>query len=106
MARVRQARWEGVREKPVSKSPSRRDHQLKSGRYGLGSSAHPYNQRGTPRPVYVVGREATPKACGVSVAKLQGYSWTPNLSTVQGERGNHPDGPYSAILPTGRPAVG
>ena len=31
-----------------------------------------------PRSVDVAGREATPKVCGVSVAKLQGHSWAPN----------------------------
>ena len=34
--------------------------------------------RGTPGPVSVVGREATRKACGVLVARLQGHSWSPN----------------------------
>ena len=32
----------------------------------------------TPWLVNVVGREATVKACGVAVAKLQGHSWSPN----------------------------
>lgn len=34
--------------------------------------------RGTPGLVNVVGREATVKACGVVVARLQGHSWAPN----------------------------
>jgi hypothetical protein len=34
--------------------------------------------RRTPRPDSVVGREATRKACGVLVARLQGHSWSPN----------------------------
>jgi hypothetical protein len=37
--RVRQARREGVREKPVCKAPQSA-HQLKSGGYGLGCGAH------------------------------------------------------------------
>ena len=32
----------------------------------------------TPWLVNVAGREATVKACGVAVAKLQGHSWSPN----------------------------
>ena len=31
----------------------------------------------TPGPVVVVGQEATAKACGVTVARLPGYSWAP-----------------------------
>ena len=42
--------------------------------------------RRTPRPVDVAGPEATAKACGVAVAKLQGYSWAPNPSS--GSRAN------------------
>jgi transposase len=34
--------------------------------------------RRTPWLVNVVGREATVKACGVAVARLQGQSWSPN----------------------------
>jgi hypothetical protein len=34
--------------------------------------------RRTPWLVNVVGREATVKACGVAVARLQGHSWSPN----------------------------
>lgn len=34
--------------------------------------------RGTSGPISVVGREATRKACGVLVARLQGHSWSPN----------------------------
>ncbi len=35
---------------------------------------------GTLWPVDVAGREATPNACGVGVAKPQGHSWAPHLS--------------------------
>ena len=34
-------------------------------------------ERSTPGPVVVVGQEATVKVCGVSVARLLGYSWAP-----------------------------
>jgi hypothetical protein len=33
--------------------------------------------RGTPGLVYVAGREATVKVCGVGVARPQGHSWAP-----------------------------
>ena len=33
----------------------------------------------TPKPDCVVGGEATEKACGVPVARLQGHSWAPTL---------------------------
>lgn len=36
--------------------------------------------RGTPAPVNVAGREATPKDCGVGVAMPQGHSWAANPS--------------------------
>jgi hypothetical protein len=35
----------------------------------------------TPDPVGFAGREATVKACGVTVAMLPGQSWVPSLST-------------------------
>jgi len=46
----------------------------------------------TPKPDCVVGGEATEKACGVPVARLQGHSWAPipptgvmvNVGTVLG----------------------
>jgi hypothetical protein len=40
MVWVRQARRKGVREEPAAERLSRRDHQLKPGRSGLGSNAH------------------------------------------------------------------
>ena len=40
--------------------------------------------RRTPGPVYIAGREATVKACGVTVAMLQGHSWAPNPSNGSG----------------------
>ncbi len=36
-----------------------------------------FGRRGTPGPVFVAGREATVKVCGVAVAMLQGHSWAP-----------------------------
>jgi fructose-1,6-bisphosphatase/inositol monophosphatase family enzyme len=35
----------------------------------------------TLRPVDIACREAMVKACGVTVAKPQGHSWTPTLSS-------------------------
>ncbi len=58
-------------------------HQLESGRCGLESNAHLRNNdvvRGTPWSVKSVDWEATPNACGVGVAMLQGHSWAPTLS--------------------------
>jgi hypothetical protein len=57
-------------------------HQLKPGRSGLVSNAHPHGVagRGTPWLVDVAGREATVNACGVAVAMLQGHSWAPTPS--------------------------
>ena len=42
--------------------------------------------RRTPRPVSVVGREATVNVCGVVVARLQGHSWAPH--STNGSRMN------------------
>ena len=60
MARARQARREGVREKPAVERLSSKFHQLQSGGYGLGSGAHPpaFGRRGTPGSVFMssVGR--------------------------------------------------
>jgi len=61
--------------------------QLEPGGSGLVSNAHPHGEavRGTPWLGDVAGREATVKACGVTVAMLQGHSWAPtpsNGSTV------------------------
>lgn len=35
----------------------------------------------TPKPAIAAGEEATGKACGVPVARLQGQSWAPIPST-------------------------
>ncbi len=61
--------------------------QLEPGGSGLVSNAHQHGEavRGTPWLGDVAGREATVKACGVTVAMLQGHSWAPppsNGSTV------------------------
>ena len=79
--RVRQARREGVREKPVCKAPQA-THQLKSGGYGLGCGAHRPARAGREllRRVDSLRREATVKACGVVVAMPQGQSWAPTPS--------------------------
>jgi hypothetical protein len=58
-------------------------HQLESGRCGLESNAHLHDNVvvwGTPWSVQSADREATPNACGVGVAMLQGHSWAPILS--------------------------
>lgn len=60
-------------------------------------------ERGTPGSVYVAGREATRKACGVLVAKPQGHSWSPNPSS--GSRVNVGTTPV-APFPAGSQPVG
>ncbi len=76
--RVRLARREGVREKPVCKAPQSA-HQLKSGGYGLGCGAH--RPAGAGRELLAgadsLRREATVKAHGVVVAMPLGQSWMP-----------------------------
>ena len=58
-------------------------NRLESGGSGPGSSAHLPHLGGevTPKPESVAGGEATRKACGVLVARLQGYSRAPILPT-------------------------
>jgi hypothetical protein len=76
--RVRQARREGVREKPACKA-SQSAHQLKSGGYGLGCGAH--RPAGAGRELLAgadsLRREATVNAHGVVVAMPLGQSWAP-----------------------------
>ena len=56
-------------------------HQLEPGRSGLESNAHRHEVvPGTLGSGHVADREATVKACGVTVAMLQGHSWAPTLS--------------------------
>lgn len=58
-------------------------HRPKPDGWRLGSSAHLHSEpavQATPRPIDVVGQEATVKFCGVIVATLQGYSWAPTPS--------------------------
>jgi hypothetical protein len=84
MAWVRQARREGVREKPAAERLSSEFHQLEPGGSGLGRSAHPHRQFGAGNSwigIAVVDREATVKVCGVTVAMLQGQSWAPHPSS-------------------------
>lgn len=105
--RVRQARREGVREKPAVERFSRADHQLEPDECGLGSSACPGLAPATRWTVNVVVREVTVKACGVAVARLQGHSWTPHPSN--GPRvnvGTNPAVPSPARLLAGRNARG
>ena len=75
---------------PAAERPSRRNHQLEPGGCGLGCNAHPHDNGvvvvvlGTLGLGDVAGREATPKACGVGVAMLQGHSWAPTPSKGSG----------------------
>ena len=62
-------------------------HQLEPGGSGLVSNAHSCDGEhdhavvgGTPGLGDVAGREAMVKACGVTVARLQGHSWAPTPS--------------------------
>jgi Transposase DDE domain group 1 len=77
--RVRQARRKGVRvQKPAVEPPQERD-RLEPGGSGPGSSARP-SRWATPTSNVMVDQEATVKACGVTVARLQGKSWAPTPS--------------------------
>jgi len=78
--RVRQARRKGVRvQEPVVEPPQERN-RLEPGGFGPGSSARPpWGGRLPPSDVRV-DEEATAKACGVTVARLQGKSWAPTPS--------------------------
>jgi hypothetical protein len=79
MVRVRQARREGVREKPAVERSSRNPPARNLADPGWAAArTRIMVVRGTSGPVSVVGREATRKACGVLVARLQGHSWSPN----------------------------
>jgi hypothetical protein len=99
-ARVRQASWEGVRKKPVSERSLRENHQLQPGGCGLGRGAHPHFVGGTPWSVDVAGREATPKVCGVGVARSQGHNWAPHPTTSnqEGDVGTGPLVPQPAMV--------
>jgi len=87
MIQVRQARRKGVREEPAVERSSRGNHQLESGRYGLGSNAHPHDTSSHGKLsgwLMSSAGEAMVKDCGVTVAKLQGHSWTPTPSKGSG----------------------
>ncbi|MGP8149338.1 MAG: hypothetical protein ACLPXU_01355 [Acidimicrobiales bacterium] len=43
--------------------------------------ADSFVEEATPKLAFRAGEEATMKACGVIVARLQGNSWTPTPST-------------------------
>ena len=77
MVRVRQARREGVREKPAAERSSR--ESTSSNLEDLGwAAARIRASAGELWAGSVIAREATRKACGVLVARLQGHSWSPN----------------------------
>jgi hypothetical protein len=82
-ARVRLARWEGVNA-DLNQWVKLRNQHAGSNLVDVGRSAvHDHHLCGwsTPKPVPNVGGEATPKVCGVGVARLPGQSWTPPPST-------------------------
>jgi hypothetical protein len=109
MAWVRQARREGVREKPAPERSSRASTSSNLADLGWAAARIRASARRTPGPVSVVGREATVKVCGVAVAMLQGHSWTPNPTS--GSRvnvGTIPAAPHRPARrwPAGRSVVG
>jgi hypothetical protein len=64
--------------------PPQGQNRLQPGGYGPGSNAHMERCiHVTPRSVNWADQEATLKACGVGVARLQGKSRLPNRSTDQ-----------------------
>ena len=86
--RVRQASREGVRvQKPAVEPPQVRNRPqiwrtwVGSDLVDMGRAAVHADcarvQAATPEPVSWAGGEATRKACGVLVARLQGNSWAP-----------------------------
>ncbi len=98
MGRVRQARREGVttlnrcskasQAKPPARNLTDQGWVATRTRTSCGE---------LPRPIYVVGREATPKVCGVGVARLQGHSWAPNPRNGSGVNvGTIPAVPFPA----------
>jgi len=64
-------------------NPLKRFHRLQPGGYGPGSSARPTMVSGDSLAVRIERREAMAKACGVTMARLQGKSWAPTPPTDQ-----------------------
>jgi hypothetical protein len=83
MVRVRQARRDGVTTVNQRMNASQ-EQTTSSNLTDLGWVAARTHSTlvgwGTLWPVDVAGREATPNACGVGVAKPQGHSWAPRPS--------------------------
>ena len=79
-------------------NPLKSFNRLEPGGSGPGQQCAASRQyrRGDSVAALCRRREATGKACGVPVARLQGKSWAPTPSTGHGERGNRP---LAAILP-------
>ena len=73
--RVRQARREGVREKPVSTFRKRRTRSNLVDMGGGAARDRWVDARSTPKPGSFAGGEAMVKVCGVTVAMLPGQSW-------------------------------
>lgn len=80
--RVRQARREGVRVQEPAVEPPQVRNRLETWRIWAGQQCTPsvVFAGATPKPVRWAGGEATRKACGVLVARLQGNSWAPHPS--------------------------
>ena len=99
--RASTARWSGLGKRDGKAyvrnqrlNASQETLQLEPGGSGLVSNAHSCDGEhdhavvgGTPGLGDVAGREAMVKACGVTVARLQGHSWAPTPSI-----GSPPDG--------------
>ena len=80
MVWVRQARREGVREKPVYERSSRANTSSNLADMGWVATRPRMDRGELLGPIYVVGREAIPKVCGVGMARSQGHSWAPHPS--------------------------
>jgi hypothetical protein len=87
IVRVRQARRKGVTTvNQCSKASQEKTTSSNLADVGWVAARTRATHEELPRPVDVADREATSKACGVDVAKLQGHSWAPNPTS--GSRGN------------------
>jgi hypothetical protein len=107
--RVRQARREGVREKPACKAPQSA-HQLKSGGYGLGCGAHRSADAG--RELLAGADSLSAGGHGECPRRSRGDAAGAELGADPadrwcGERGNRPVSPSSraASAGTGRRVV-
>ena len=87
--RVSTVRWpgsgkqrKGEHKKPASERSSRRSTSSNLAEVGWAAArTHAIGVGELLGRLYVAGREATEKVCGVSVARLQGHSWSPHPSS-------------------------